>query len=80
VSKPARECWTIRFSVPIGPHSGRRFAAFLKALGRRWGIVAEQILEAPEERRKTMNTHNRPVLKLRKRLRKLAPLPSRRTS
>jgi hypothetical protein len=49
MSTPTRETWTIRFSVPIGRHSGRYFAAFLKALGRRWGIVAEQIVEAPPD-------------------------------
>jgi hypothetical protein len=47
MTRPARESWTIRFSVPQGRHSGRYFAAFLKALGRRWGIRAEAILEAP---------------------------------
>jgi hypothetical protein len=49
MTRPARESWTIRFSVPVSRHSGRYFASFLKALGRRWGIIAEQIVEAPPE-------------------------------
>jgi hypothetical protein len=46
VTRHAYDVWTIRFRVPAGRHSGRTFAAFLKALGRRWGIVAERIVEA----------------------------------
>jgi hypothetical protein len=49
VTRHAYDIWTIRFRVPAGRHSGRTFAAFLKALGRRWGIKAERIVEASEE-------------------------------
>lgn len=62
MTAPAREHWTIRFAVPAGRHSGRYFAAFLKALARRWGIIAEQIIEAPPERNiKTEDKCNKPT-------------------
>jgi hypothetical protein len=49
MTSQTREHWVIRFSVPIGRHSGRYFAAFLKMLGRRWGIIAEEVLQAPPD-------------------------------
>jgi hypothetical protein len=56
MTPPARETWTVRFLVPVGRYSGRYFAAFLKHLGRRWNIVAEQITEAPPDPTATHQT------------------------